>query len=220
MRRRFHLPQTAKLFVFSFDFNSTRIRKNPQAVIEAFQLAFPAEQAQDVALVIKVLSSPPDSHDWQWLQARSQEDGRIKVIAEDLERVDLLSLYACCDVFVSLHRSEGFGRGLAEALQLGLAVVATDHGGNTDFCQGPLAHPVPCRSVPIPPQAYPPADEHHHWAEPDINEAAAILRRMAALNGAQAPSSMEAIAAYCRQFSPHTVGQRYRQRLETLWTLA
>jgi glycosyltransferase involved in cell wall biosynthesis len=45
-------------------------------------------------------------------------------------------------VFLSLHRLEGFGRGMAEALQLGVDVIATAYGGNTDFCTGPLAHPL------------------------------------------------------------------------------
>jgi glycosyltransferase involved in cell wall biosynthesis len=45
-------------------------------------------------------------------------------------------------VFLSLQRSEGFGRGMAEALQLGVDVITTAYGGNTDFCTGPLAHPV------------------------------------------------------------------------------
>lgn len=220
-RRRFGLPETSTLFVFSFDFNSTTIRKNPRAVIEAFQLAFPAEEELSTALVIKVLApSSPDRYDWQWLQARKQDDPRINLIAKDLGRADLLSLYACCDAFVSLHRSEGFGRGLAEALQLGLDVVATDHGGNTDFCHGPLAHPVRCRSVPIPPDVYPPADEQHHWAEPDINEAAAILRRVADLSRGRTSRVQESISTYRHHFSPQTVGERYRQRLEAIWPLS
>ena len=82
------------------------------------------------------------SAEWHWLQARAAEDSRIVLIAESLPRHDLLALYGCCDVFLSLHRSEGFGRGIAEALLLGVDVIATAYGGNTDFCAGPLAHPV------------------------------------------------------------------------------
>lgn len=217
LRHRFHLPLSATLFVYSFDFNSTTIRKNPRGVIEAFQLAFPNHQQQRVALVIKVLSPSPTSHDWQWLQAIVLEDPRIKLIAENLGREDLLNLYACCDAFVSLHRSEGFGRSLAEALQLGLAVIATDHGGNTDFCKGPLAYPVPWRSVPIPPRAYPPADERHRWAEPDIASAAESMRKIAAMNGVQDVNVGIATVAHRQQFSPRTVGERYRRRLEAIW---
>jgi hypothetical protein len=59
-----------------------------------------------------------------------------------------------------MHRSDGFGRGMAEALQLGLDVIATAYGGNPDYCTGPLAHPVRCQEVPIPRDAYPCADGH------------------------------------------------------------
>ena len=103
-----------------------------------------------VSLMIKTFPPLRLTAEWEWLQARASEDSRIILIAESLPRDELLSLYGCCDVFLSLHRSEGFGRGMAEALQLGLDVIATDFGGNTDFCTGPLAHPVRWRKVPIP----------------------------------------------------------------------
>ena len=70
-----------------------------------------------------------------WLQ---EERALLFILPPD----KLLALYGCCDVFLSLHRLEGFGRGMAEALQLGVDVIATAYGGNTDFCTGPLAHPL------------------------------------------------------------------------------
>ena len=122
-----------------------------------------------VALMIKAFP-PRLSAEWELLQARVEEDSRIVLIAESLSRDDLLSLYAACDVFLSLHRSEGFGRGLAEALQLGVDVVATNFGGNVDFCAGRLVHPVRWRQAPIPRGAYPYADGHF-WAEPNLEHA-------------------------------------------------
>ncbi|PSJ05119.1 glycosyltransferase [Cyanobium sp. To12R1] len=70
-----------------------------------------------------------------WLQ---EERALLFILPPD----KLLALYGCCNVFLSLHRSEGFGRGMAEALQLGVDVITMAYGGNTDFCTGPLAHPV------------------------------------------------------------------------------
>ena len=67
------------------------------------------------------LPAPGFHPEWHLLQLRVAEDPRIH-------------LYGCCDVFLSLHRSEGFGRGIAEALQLGVDVIATAYAGNTDFC--------------------------------------------------------------------------------------
>ncbi|MFZ0407068.1 MAG: glycosyltransferase [Cyanobium sp.] len=143
-----------------------------------------------------------------------------------VEREELLALYGCCDVFLSLHRSEGFGRGMAEALQLGLDVIATAYGGNTDFCTGPLAHPVRCQEVPIPRGAYPYADGHY-WAEPDQEHVAELMRQVAARRLALANDHEAAaadpsrdpsvLAAYRQPFSWAAAGARYRARLEALW---
>ena len=174
-RGRLGLPKDAVVFVYSFDLNSTTIRKNPMAALESFQQAFPlpgqmASKGQScdnnplserVALLIKTFPPRDFNPEWNWLMLRAKEDPRIHVLQAHLERDSLLAMFGCCDVFLSLHRSEGFGRGMAEAFQLGLDVIATKYGGNTDFCKGPLSHPVRCQEVPIPRGAYPFADGHH-----------------------------------------------------------
>lgn len=178
-RAQHGLPPEAVLVLVAFDLNSTAIRKNPAAAIEAFQRAFPPEASDPlgraVALVLKTFPTSLQRPEFAALQRRYQADDRLHWISRTLARQELLALYGCCDVYLSLHRSEGYGRGLAEALQLGLEVVATDYGGNTDFCSGPRAHPVRWQRVPIPPGAYPRADGQH-WAEPDGEQAAALLR--------------------------------------------
>jgi len=117
-------------------------------------------------------------------------------------------------------------RTMAEALQLGLDVIATDYGGNTDFCTGPLAHPVRCQEVPIPRGACPCADGHV-WGEPDLGHAAELMQRMAARRLALAADSEAAaadpsrepavLAGYRQRFSFAAAGVRYRARLEELW---
>ena len=137
------------------------MRKNPLAVLDLFQEAFPLDnfntESLNVALVIKTLPVPKYSHAYEILLERASLDRRIYLFSESMSRTNLLKLYASCDVFVSLHRSEGFGRNLAEAFQLGLH-VATNYGGNTDFCDGPLS-PV-CVISTIPACSYPFADGH------------------------------------------------------------
>ena len=115
---------------------------------------------------------------------------------------------------------------MAEALQLGVDVIATEFGGNTDFCTGPLVHAVRCRPAPIPRGAYPCADGHS-WAEPDLEHAAELCRQVAArrlsrdIRGypvADDPSRDPAVlAGYRERFSFASVGARYRARLEQLW---
>lgn len=239
-RCRHGLPADAVLFGYGFDFNSTGIRKNPFAALEAFQRAFPLPWlpasfgcsvrshplSERVALFIKTFPPRGFSAEWHWLQARAAEDSRIHLIAENLQRDDLLALYGCCDVFLSLHRAEGFGRGMAEALQLGVDVIATGFGGNTDFCVGPLAHLVRHRSVPVPRGSYPSADGHS-WAEPDVDHAAELCRQVASRRlafavdprlAARDPSRDPAVLAdYRDRFSFAAAGGRYRTRLEALW---
>lgn len=224
-RKAYGLPAKAVIFAYGFDFSSTSERKNPMGILEAFQAAFPMEKSISVerapALMIKTFPPRRYRAEYNWLQARVAEDPRIHLVADHLRREDLLRLYACCDVFVSLHRSEGFGRGLAEALQLGLHVIATDFGGNRDFCTGPLAHPVQFRRVPIPRGAYPCADGHH-WAEPDLHHAVQLMRMIAVqlMDESQSTSmsSVDCSDVYNEQFSAQIVGNRYRERLQTLWS--
>ncbi|MFN5116504.1 MAG: glycosyltransferase [Cyanobacteriota bacterium] len=219
LRKSLGLNASSIVFVFSFDLNSTIDRKNPMGALEAFQRAFPKHENHSVSLLIKCQA--PRRHDKRWIALKklAQDDVRIHIIESDLSREEILDLYACCDAFLSLHRSEGFGRCLAEALQLGLDVIATDYGGNTDFCDGPLAHPVRYKLVPIPTQAYPQA-QGQVWAEPDLEHAASCLRQVAKIRSLKSSRDYDAFSAYYkRRFSAHTVGLMYKQRLEEIWKL-
>lgn len=103
------------------------------------------------------------------------EDPRIELIDASLPRSAMLALLADCDAFVSLHRSEGFGRLPAEAMWLGRPVILTSYAGTTDFATHACAYVIDYTLVPVPPGAYPGA-EGQVWAEPDIAMAAAALR--------------------------------------------
>ena len=237
-RCRYDVPTDTVLFGFSFDLNSTAIRKNPMGALDVFQRAFPLPHqaamfgrecnthplAERVSLLIKTFPLRGFNAAWEWLQARAAEDPRIVLVADTLSRDDLLSLYACFDVFLSLHRSEGFGRCIAEAFQLGLDVIATDFGGNTDFCNGPLSHPVRYQEISIPKGSYPYA-EGHHWADPDLGHAAGLCQQLAeqrlAINSNKHVydfyNQKLILDEYKKRFSFATVGSRYRKRLEELW---
>jgi glycosyltransferase involved in cell wall biosynthesis len=135
----------------------------------------------------------------------------LHIIDAVLPREHLLGLYGCCDVVLSLHRAEGYGRVLAEALVLGLKVVATDYSGNRDFCLGPQVYPVSYTLKPVGKgdYIYP---ENQHWAEPDHGHAVQQLQAaLAELGEAQSPTH-----TYALLFSARACGQRYHQRLQQL----
>lgn len=217
-RQTYALDPDAVLFSFIFDLNSTIARKNPQAVLNAFHEAFgPATDApSNVGLLIKTFPPRQPSPLWESLKESASVDSRIKIIEADLDRSSLFSLLACCDAFVSLHRSEGLGMGLAEALQLGLDVIATNYGGNNDFFSGPLAHPIPYTLLPVQQGEYP-YHQGMHWAEPDLESAAKVMREVAHKRNQHIPVPGDVIEAYRHQFSAERVGAHYRRRLEFLW---
>ena len=209
-RQRWGLDPEAKLVLFVFDVKSSLQRKNPWGAIEAFQQAFPQDSHIKVQLVIKALRPGSANQAWEELQQQAAQDPRLKVIEAELERGDLLALMGACDVFLSLHRSEGFGRGIAEAGILGLEVVTSAWGGNRDFCQGEPFHLVPCEPVLIEAGAYL-RGEGHWWGEPDLTEASHQLLQAVLSEVAPAKPNpcLEALTI-------SATGQRYRQGLELL----
>lgn len=225
VRARHGLPDQACLFAFTFDLNSSIHRKNPQAAVAAFQAAFgqDASQGPAVGLVIKVHPPRREEPVWDELKRLARQDARLHLIEETLSRPDLLALYAACDAFVSLHRAEGYGRAIAEALQLGLHVVTTGYSGNLDFCESAQAAPqvdlVPYRLVSVEAGQYP-HGEGQCWAEPDVAHAAARMQAFAERRLALDQDPMQAPYAKRRggwpQFGLKPVGRCYARRLQEI----
>ena len=133
-REAFGLHEDRFLFLFFFDFTSYVHRKNPHAVIRAFLQAFPDLSDTRVGLVIKMNGMGLRPKEYQaFLESIDCEDPRIILMDTVLTDRETKSLVKLCDCFLSLHRSEGFGRGLAEAMYLGKSVIATGYSGNLDF---------------------------------------------------------------------------------------
>ncbi|UOD51421.1 glycosyltransferase [Orrella daihaiensis] len=209
-RAHFGLPDQATLFCFSFDFNSSMYRKNPQACVAAFMQAFPVDvfNSDDVGLVIKAHAPSKPNPAWQQLKRLATQDSRIHIIEGTLSKPDLLALYQACDCFVSLHRAEGFGRGIAEALKLGLHVIATGYSGNVDFCEAPGADLVDYQLIPVKSDQYPYA-QGQVWADPDVNHAARLMLEFVQSG---APRQMQSWSA----FDANVVGQTYKKRLQQI----
>lgn len=184
-RTRFGLPDDATIFVSSFEPQSDPERKNPKAVVDAFMSAFP-DTSSPVRLVLKVNNAYTDGklHPLvEKLQARCERDPRVVFILDTMPYADLLSLYASCDVFVSLHRAEGLGLGLMEAMALGKPVIATGWSGNMSF----MNHTNSClvRYRLIPTQGTSPVYTREYlgaetkWADPSVEDAAAWMQTLA-----------------------------------------
>lgn len=203
-RDDFGLPKDAYLFVFAFDFNSTLIRKNPEAVVKAFQRAFPRKGNEPVGLVLKASHIDPANKGWKRIRRLINGDTRIHVIDKTLRRPEVLALYRCCDCFVSLHRAEGFGRGLAEALLLDRQLIATGFSGNVDFCTEERVGLVRYARVEVARLKYFHADGQS-WADPDVEHAAELMRDVFANPRPIRPRAFD--------FSPETMGARYAERL-------
>ncbi|MEM7586295.1 MAG: glycosyltransferase family 4 protein, partial [Acidobacteriota bacterium] len=220
-RRDFGLADDQTVFLFTFDFSSRVRRKNPQGVIEAFRRAFPADR-RDVALVLKsktVDSVPEQVEDARTVAEIARRDRRVRLINETWPRRKVLDLIACCDVYVSLHRAEGFGLGMAEAMQFGKPVIATDYSGNTDFTHPDNACLVGFELIDVEPGENYDLEGSSVWAEPDIDEAADHMRFLARDREARRRLGDRGRRYIEELHSPRTIGERYRQRLERIGLL-
>jgi glycosyltransferase involved in cell wall biosynthesis len=200
-------------FLFVFDMNSRLPRKNPLGLIRAFRLAF--RPADPVELVIKV--SPQErfyANWWNELRAAARDNG-VTLIDRGLDRGELLALMAAADAYVSLHRSEGFGLTMAEAMLLGKPTVATAYSGNLDFMLPENSYLVRYEPAAIA-DDIPPYPKGCAWAEPSVEHAAEVMRRVVAH-----PDEARAIAARGkadaeRLLAPRAAGERMAARLAAI----
>jgi glycosyltransferase involved in cell wall biosynthesis len=208
-RERFGLNADDFIFLFSFDFNSSLSRKNPLAVIEAFRRAF--TPSQPVQLVIKSQNSVFSPH--QMVTLREAAGGsNIRFIDECFDDGTQLTLTMSCDAFVSLHRAEGFGLGIAEAMAMGKPVIATGWSGNMDYMNVCNSLPVKFQLVPLE-KTDPPYLKGSLWALPDIDDAAGKMR-LVFENRETALEIGKAASEYMTRFHGRSaIGKRVESRL-------
>ena len=163
---------------FNFDFGSY-YRKNIPAALNAFAKAFGGDET--AKLLFKTKGAKNNVKQYREMIHLVDELGiasQFVHISQYLPRADIDGLTAACDVYLSLHKSEGFGIGMAEAMSQGKPVVATNWSANTEFCRPDTAWCIPYHMVPILPHEYP--VEMKEWAEADVDAAAAALREIRA----------------------------------------
>jgi len=184
-RARFGIPHDKAAFVCIVEPTSDLVRKNPYAAIEAFAKAFTARDAAH--LVIRLNNAQAARTDAVLAPLRDAVatlGPRVTLIDASLSHREVIDLFASCDVFVGLHRAEGLGLGLMEAMALGKPVLATGWSGNMSFMNQANSCLVPYRLIPVSGSltAYSPdfLKKDVLWADPDVEEAAIWMRALAA----------------------------------------
>jgi glycosyltransferase involved in cell wall biosynthesis len=200
-------------FLFSFDFMSVLERKNPFAIIEAFRRAFRPHEGP--ALVIKTINGDKRMLDLEKLRFAAQVHPDIRVVDGYVSPVEKNTMMALCDCYVSLHRSEGYGLTMAEAMGLGKPVIATGYSGNLDFMTAENSYLCSYIFREIGPES-PPYPATSRWAEPNLDEAAAYMRHVYENPDEAEQRGKFAADQIARLHSPAAAGITLRQRIDAI----
>lgn len=212
-RKHFGIPEDKFLYLMMYDQSSCMERKNPIGVLNAFKMAFEKEN-ENVGLVIKINNPTPESRK----QIRSVLDGytNVYLIEETLSRDEVNSLTKCVDVVVSLHRAEGFGLVLAEAMLLGTPTVATNWSSNTEFMNENVACMVDYELITIE-KDMPPFKAGNRWADANLDQAAGYMKKLY-----EDKEYYEMIRKNAKEYAEEKLGMdqaagRMRERLKEIW---
>jgi len=213
-RRHFGIRESAFVLLNFFDLSSYATRKNPEAVLALLDRIRAEHPFLDVQLVLKVKDGERGADAWAETLA---PDPRVKVIATPLDSFETRSLINACDCFVSLHRAEGFGRGLGEAMMLGRLAMGTGWSGNLDFMNADNSLLVRHGMVRLRSTDYP-HWEGQSWAEPDVEHAYALLQPVLADPARGRATALRGQAEVFRSHSDRAVGLRIVERIEHILT--
>ena len=158
------------------DGRSSLTRKNPLASVMAFQRAFGS--SRDARLILKLSGKPASLVTFRRDLMDISRLENITILTDYLEAVEMRKLYDDADVLLSLHRAEGFGLPMLEAMTHGIPVVATGWSGNMDFMDSASACLVDHRLLPVADATCYAGYEKSLWAEPDIDCAASHIGRL------------------------------------------
>ena len=162
-------------FLFVFDYRSVFARKNPLGAVSAFCRAF--EPGEGPSLAIKSVAGEAFPAEREELRKAAAGRPEIRLIEETVSAAAKNAMIAGCDCYLSLHRSEGLGLTMGEAMYFGRPTIATGYSGNRDFMTARNGFLVRYGLTPVGPGADPyPADAE--WAEPDLDHAAKLMRRV------------------------------------------
>ena len=202
------------MFLFTFDFMSVMKRKNPMGLIEAFKKAFTPNEGP--MLVLKCINGETRAESFAEMQAAIAGRDDIIIMNKYLDSEMSAALMNLCDCYVSLHRSEGLGLTIAEAMLLGKPVIATGYSGNLDFMTPETSYLVPWKRVKVGDgaEAY---SSKATWAEPDLDVASEMMRKVFEHPEQARQKAIAGKADLEARFTPKLTGARMKARLEKVW---
>src|SRR6266536_2974171 len=208
-RSHFHIPEDTFVFLFMFDFDSAIERKNPLGLIKAFKRAFGG--TENVLLYLKSVHG--NHHSQAFASVRLAADGEPNIFITDAvyTREEIDALVHSCDCYVSLHRSEGFGLPIAEAMRVAKPVIVTGYSGNMDFTTAENSFLVNYRLACIEQEG--PYPKGYVWADPDLDQAAEHMRYVYKNRDAATERGLRARETVLKRFDPVVAGTRMKERL-------
>jgi glycosyltransferase involved in cell wall biosynthesis len=212
----FGIPPANYVFLFMFDMCSQMVRKNPLAVIDSFRAAF--GRNEKATLVIKVSRGRSHPEQFAQLEEAARAAG-VVLIDEVLSRARAYGMIQMCDCFVSLHRAEGFGLCLAEAMLMGKPAIATNYSGNLAFMNSGNSFLVDYELVDIAADN-PIYKARNHWADPSIEQAASFMRYCFDHRAAAAEIGEKGRVDAKQKLSLKAAGQRMADQLATVTAFA
>ena len=212
-RDKLHIDSDEFTFLYVFDASSLVERKNPRCLVDTFETAF--SDHDRVRLVLKVSNVDNSSEFSAYLDGLAKRNARCTVLRQTMETQELAGLVRASDCYVSPHRTEGFGLTVAEAMALGVPVIATDYGGTADFVTEEVGFPLRYRLAELD-RNYGPYAKGAIWADPSPEHLRELLRRVVANPDAAAAKGQLARTRILEKYSAVAVGQRISKRLAAI----
>lgn len=208
-RTSFKLPQDKVLFLAMYDCNSTMERKNPIGAIKAFKQAF-ANTDSNVGLVIKI--NNPQKDDIKQIQVELTGYSNVYILSQVMDKQEVNDLIACVDVYISLHRAEGFGLVPAEAMLLGTPVISTAWSSVTEFMNSDIACMVDYTFIEIEKDCGP-YKRGSRWADPSILQAAQYMQKLYKDEDLRKTLAIKAKTHILEHFNPIKISNQIQDRL-------
>ena len=219
LKKEFGVSKHTIVYLATFDSFSFVQRKNPLAVVKAFRECFQGNE--DVQLLLKTqnknfVGDPEQLKIWRATERAIGDDSRIKLINRTFQYDELLKFKKATDCYVSLHRSEGWGFGMIEAMTLGVPVIATNYSGNLEFCKEDNCWLVNASEKYLSESDYIFVEPGQKWAEPDVSHAAELMRDCFE-NPERRKQKAECAEIFVKEkFANEVISERYRNRLDSI----